>query len=307
MRAKRKAGVTRYVIHPVRMGAWVEDYDAGVRLEGLTEASRVVDSIKEFLAAEFPLSKVSHSDFEFSPGINSWSVRVPIRDYVCVASEQVAMIMGLSRVMSLDSRRPVSEDFTAPACVIDAVTISLKDALFSKFAGSEMNWLNLYGASLSLIVSRAIDSALNDAVCAAVDALDGLTPDCNREYILFTLRTRDETGPPDPFSSKSRFRNDLMQALIWWGLPKHDLPQKPPARVTVEDLAYYFSVAGYFDEPDQQTAVQGSEHNEQIGESGGDDRTVRRWIRKYTNPPSNWRTLRVSLIETIRRTGYILS
>ena len=211
---------TRYVIHPVRMAPWVEGHNSGVSLEGLGEASRVVDGIMDFLAAEFPHKKVPHSEFEYKLGFHSWNIRTPLRNYVCFASERVAMILGLSRMMVLDWSRPVPEDFTAPACVIDSVTESLIYALSCELGNAQASRKSSGGEMIRSIISRTFDSAFNDAICAAVDKLDGIAPDCNREFIQFSVRGRGDTGPPDPFSSKSRFRNDLLQALNLVGTAK---------------------------------------------------------------------------------------
>ena len=296
----------RYVIHQTRMASWVEDYDSGVRLEGLGAASRAVDRVKDYLAAEFTHKTIPEIEFEYQPGSKSWSISVPLRRHVCLASEHVAMITGLSRTMILDGCRPIPDDFTAPVCVIDAVTEALTCALSREFRHAQARRNYPDGDELSNIISMAIISACNDAICEAVEALDGITPDCIREFILFALRGRSETGPPDPFSSKSRFRNDLMQALIWWTLPKTEFAQKKADRVTMSDLAYYFSLAGYFDEPEGSPTEQIAENRQNPGIAGGDERTVRRWMRKYAESPSTWPKLRTSLIKTIRRTGYPL-
>jgi hypothetical protein len=288
------------------MASWVEDYDSGVRLEGLGAASRAVNRVKDYLAAEFPCKTIPESEFEYKPGSNSWSLHVPLRRDVCLASEQVALITGLSRMMVLDGCRPIPEDFTAPACVIDAVTESFTRALSYELSRAQANRRHPNGNELSNIISMAIISASHDAICEAVDVLDGITPDCDREFILFALHGRSETGPPDPFSSKSRFRNDLMHALIWWTLPKTEFPQKRAGQVTMSDLAHYFSLAGYFDEPSGLLPEQFSENHQGPGVTGGDERTVRRWMRKYAEFPSTWPKLRNSLIQTIRRTGYPL-
>jgi hypothetical protein len=298
--------ITRYVIHQTRMASWVEDYDSGVRLEGLGAAFRAVNRVKDYLAAEFPCKTIPESAFEYQPGSSSWSLHIPLRRDVCLASEQVALITGLSRMMILDGCHPIPEDFTAPTCVIDAVTEALTRALYRELSEARANRRHPNGDELSNIISMAIISACNDAICDAVDALDGITPDCEREFILFALRGRSETGPPDPFSSKSRFRNDLMEAVIWWTLPKNDFAQKRADQVTMSDLAYYFSLAGYFDEPKGSPAEQNSDNHPEPGMTGGDERTVRRWMRKYTESPSTWPKLRTSLIKTIRRTGYPL-
>jgi hypothetical protein len=294
------------VIHQTRMASWVEDYDSGIRLEGLNAASRAFNKVKDYLAAEFPCKKIPESEFEYKPRGDSWSLSVPIRKHICLASEQVALITGLSRMMVLDGCRPIPEDFTAPACVIDAVTESFTRALSYEFSKAQANRRHPKGNELGNIISMAIISASHDAICEAVDALDGITPDCNREFILFALHGRSETGPPDPFSSKSRFRNDLMQALIWWTLPKNELAQKKADRVTVSDLAVYFSLAGYFDEPSNLTVDQNSKNHQIPSVNGGDERTVRRWMRKYTDPEYDWPALRSHIITIIRRTGYEL-
>jgi hypothetical protein len=162
------------------------------------------------------------------------------------------------------------------------------------------------GEKLSSIINMVINSALNDAICDAVDMLDGITPDCNREFILFSLRGREETGPPDPFTSKSRFRNDLIQALIWWALPKNEFQQKKAGQVSMSDLTYFFSLCGYFDEAKGSPVNRNSEYSQEHGLGGGDERTIRRWMRKYVKSSPSWPKLRSSLIETIKRTGYPL-
>jgi hypothetical protein len=301
-----KRSITRYVIHQTRMASLVEDYDSGVRLEGLNAASIAFDKVKDYLAAEFPHKTIPESEFEYKDGSNSWSLRVPLRRDVCLASEQVALITGLSRMMVLDGCRPIPGYFTAPACVIDAVTESFTRALSHEFSRAQANRRHPNGNELSNIISMAIISASHDAICEAVDALDGITPDCDREFILFALHGRSETGPPDPFSSKSRFRNDLMQALIWWTLPKTEFPQKRAGQVTMSDMAYYFSLAGYFDEPSNLTIDHNSKKHQRPGVNGGDERTVRRWMRKYTDPEYDWPALRSHIITIIRRTGYEL-
>src|SRR5437588_7511853 len=100
----------RYILHEVRMAPWVESYDRGVRLEGLAAASRAVNRIKDFLAAEFPHKTIPHTDFNYRPVSGEWIIRIPLRKHICLASEQVAMITGLSRMMILDGYNPIPDD-----------------------------------------------------------------------------------------------------------------------------------------------------------------------------------------------------
>ena len=94
--------------------------------------------------------------------------------------------------------------------------------------------------------------------------------------------------------------------LIWWALPKNELQQKKAERVTMSDLAYYFALIGYFNDLSGLPTDKKTENLAGLGESGGDERTLRRWMRKYTGNFSRWPALRSSLIEIIRRTGYTL-
>ena len=298
-----KRTVMRYVIHHARIASWVEDYDSGVRLEGLNVASKEVSRMKDFWAAEFPLKTIPHSEFEYRPAGEWCSLRIPLRKYICLASERVAMITGFSRMLYLSSHDPIPEDFTAPVCVIDAVTEALTRALSCELSEAQADRRYPDGDKLNKIISLAIDSAFNNAICKAVDTLDGITPDCNRELILFSLRGREQTGPPDPFSSKSRFRNDLMEALIWWSLPKKR-GRKDASLVTIGNLTEYFSLIGYMDEPAGDRTIDVSEC---AGRSGGNERSVRRWLRRYSPDDSDWLTLRSSYIKIIGLTGYHLT
>lgn len=210
-------------------------------------------------------------------------------------------------MFALNAFEPVPEDYTAPTCVIDCVTEELTNALGKEFGRAKANPRFSEGDTLRRIIFQAISDARDEAICGAVNALDGVTPDCNREYIQFVFRSRTETGWPDPFSSKSRFKNALIEALIWWQFSKEDYQepylQKPAEQVTVDDLAYYFWLIGYLgtNQPKSSDSVQ-----PEYLDAGGSDRTIRRWLKKYSDPHSDWPSLRSALVITIRRTGYQL-
>lgn len=307
-KSKKKRVTHRYVVHEAHLSKWFDDYDDDIPpLEGRAEATELLNHIQEHLTLEFPHKRVPHTHFEYDLGSSSGSLRIPIRHHVCLASGTVSIVTRLSRMMMLKAYEVVPEDYAAPSCVIDCVTEAFTNALTQEFDRAKTNPRHPEGDTLGSTIYGAIADARDEAICAAVDALDGVTPDCNREYIQFVFRSRTETGLPDPFSSKSRFKNALIEALIWWQFSKEDYQepylQKSAEEVTEDDLAYYFWLIGYFG-----TNQRKSSDSLRPGylDAGGSDRTIRRWLRKYSDPQSDWPSLRSALVTTIRRTGYHL-
>ena len=300
----KKRVILRYFMNEAHMASWVEGYE-GIRVEGRGKASRALTLIQDHLRREFPSSTIPNQEFEFSLSKDAGSFHMPIREHICLVVDQVALITGLSRMTSFSWERKTPDDFTAPTCIIDAVagiyTSKLSEQLCRAYSTQNDRSITLVG-----IIDEALDNARVETVCAAVDALDGITPGCDRELIQFMIRPRVENGPPDPFSSKSRFRNSLMEALIWFSISKKDYPNKTAGKVTMDDLAYYFCQLGYIGKTDQDAPHNSTDKGPEVDDTGGNDRTIRRWMQKYTNPKYNWPALRSDLISTIRRTGYDL-
>jgi hypothetical protein len=291
----------KQVIHKAHVW-WPPEY-YGVNAEDIAKVETVICQIKNHLRSQFPLKPVPHVEFEYQLKCFKSSVRIPLRNHICLTSEFVAMISGLNGLTPSIGDRPVPEGHQMPACILDAVIPTFTDALAEEFErpADRDNWF-FETDRVSTQVWTAISDAKDRAICSAVDALDGITPECDRSYIYFMVRPRTDHGPADPFGSKSSFRNSVMSALLWWGLKKENKLSKLAESVTPDDLAYYFEIARYsLDYSDPTTALETGSKKADINE-----RTVRKWIKKYSGPGSDWPSYRASLIKMIRGANYDL-
>jgi hypothetical protein len=268
--------------------------DSSEELEAVFLAMR---HIKNYVRSQFSVRSVPQIEFEYPLKCFPGCVRIPLRDHICLVSERVALITGLSPLMSLVGDRPVPEDYVVPDCILDAVTKPFIEVLHEEFKRPWKNHLTWEPDRVSTGIYMAVKIAKDRSFCAAVEVLDEIAPDCDRELFQMIQPPKNEKGRPDPFGSKSRFRNSLIEALIWCSLPQRAPRSKRLENVTEEDLAEYFNLIRYMD-----TSQANRESSDKRLNSGGNDRTVRRWLEKYATPPNkDWHSVRTDLIDTISR------
>jgi hypothetical protein len=302
----RESEKPRYSLHRARIQEWF-DCDTVPYVDGMDEAGQVMTFVQNRLIAEFPRETVPQQEWEFLVrNVHPVTICLTMREHLCSAIDEVSMIMGLSLSSSFTGHA-TPETYTAPVCVIETVTEEFRSVLGTSLRSRELSQDYYQNPTLSDLIDHAVTIARVEAICAAVAKLDGHTPDCNRDWLHLNVKARQEIGPPDPFGSKGRFRYDLMQALIWWSLPKQHLKHlnKSAEKVTESDLTQFFCLLGYLGRipPISSSNSQKSDLSD-CTDSGGDDRTVRRWLRKYMS--SKWPAIRSELVSTIRRTGYLL-
>jgi hypothetical protein len=291
----------KQVIHKAHVW-WPPEY-YGENAEDIAKVADILCRIKVHLRSQFPLKPIPNLEFEYHLQCFTGSVRIPLRNHICLTSEFVALITGLNCLTPTIGDRPVPEGHQMPACILDAVIPTFTEALAEEFEQpAERDKWFFETDRVSTQVWTALSDAKDRAICSAVDALDGLTPDCDRSYIYYMVRARSERGPADPFGSKSSFRNGVMSALIWWGLRKNNHLRKTADSVTPDDLAYFFEIARYsIDSPESYTAPEPEDTKADINE-----RTIRKWIKKYSDAGLDWPSYRASLINIIRGANYDL-